>query len=284
MAPLRWSAVLRSSYCSAAIWSRVTASIPSWPRPIRAPRSNSASRRRHQIAARAPRLVPSAQEHWGHRDLFELIAVPGNHGRSTFGKPRAKLASRQSYDTLVADFVELRSALHGEFSFYTPRNHSTRTSTSAGWPTILTHGDRMSAGGGTGFIGPAAANIVKGHKKLMLTEAQQRRPVGSSSADTSIPGSSRPGASATERSLGSASSPRRSELTQKQRRRTLSSSTNVTVCCASSRSSSAGRTKVRSYSPNGVLPPPTISIAYMRPLRSAGIRADVQLPRPRPLI
>lgn len=116
------------------------------------------------------------REHWGVTIPFEFISVPGNHGRTTFGKPRAKLAASQSYDTLVADFVEsaLRLA-QGNFNFYIPRSFDAYFDI-AGWPTILTHGDRMSAGGGTGFIGPAA-NIVKGHKKVMLTEAQQRRPV-----------------------------------------------------------------------------------------------------------
>jgi hypothetical protein len=127
------------------------------------------------IAAGALGWALALQDHWGSDIAMELISVPGNHGRSTFGKPRAKQASLQSYDTLVADFVEAALRLYPQFSFYTPRSFDAYFDI-AGWPTILTHGDRMSAGGGTGFIGPAA-NIVKGHKKLMLTEAQQRRPV-----------------------------------------------------------------------------------------------------------
>lgn len=90
-------------------------------------------------------------------------------------KPRAKLAAFQSYDTLVADFVEAALKSYPNFRFHTPRAFDAYFDV-VGWPCLLTHGDRMSAGGGTGFIGPAA-NIVKGHKKVMLTEAQQRRPV-----------------------------------------------------------------------------------------------------------
>lgn len=115
------------------------------------------------------------EDHWGHPIEIELISVPGNHGRATFGKPRAKLAALQSYDTLVADFIEAALRTNENMRFYTSRAFDAYFDV-VGWPTLLTHGDRMSAGGGTGFIGPAA-NIVKGHKKVMLTEAQQRRPV-----------------------------------------------------------------------------------------------------------
>jgi hypothetical protein len=127
------------------------------------------------IASGALRWSMELQEHWGHPIEIVIISVGGNHGRMTFGKPRSKLAPVQSYDTLVADFVESALRGQGNFKFFTPRSFDAYFDI-VGWPTLLTHGDRMSAGGGTGFIGPAA-NIVKGHKKIMLTEAQQRRPV-----------------------------------------------------------------------------------------------------------
>lgn len=127
------------------------------------------------ISSGALGLSLALNDHYGKQIEIVFVSVVGNHGRSTFGKPRAKLAAYQSYDTLVADFIEASLREFPQFKFYAPRAFDAYFDI-VGWPTILTHGDRMSAGGGTGFIGPAA-NIVKGHKKLMLTEAQQRRPV-----------------------------------------------------------------------------------------------------------
>lgn len=127
------------------------------------------------IAAGILRLHLELIEHFGFEIEFEVISSGGNHGRMTFGKPRAKLAMLQSWDTLVSDFVEAALKQYPNIKHYRPEAFDAYFDI-VGWPALLTHGDRMSAGGGTGFIGPAA-NIVKGHKKIMLTEAQQRRPV-----------------------------------------------------------------------------------------------------------
>ncbi|MDO9296851.1 hypothetical protein [Bradyrhizobium sp.] len=127
------------------------------------------------IAAGILRLHLELIERFGCPVEMEVISVGGNHGRATFGKPRAKLAMLQSWDTLVADFVEAGLKQYPTIKHYRPEAFDAYFDI-VGWPALLTHGDRMSAGGGTGFIGPAA-NIVKGHKKIMLTEAQQRRPV-----------------------------------------------------------------------------------------------------------
>lgn len=127
------------------------------------------------ISSGALRLSLELQEAYGKPVEIVFVSVVGNHGRSTPGKPRAKLAAIQSYDTLVADFIEAGLREFSNFKFYQAKAFDAYFDI-VGWPTLLTHGDRMSAGGGTGFIGPAA-NIVKGHKKTMLTEAQQRRPV-----------------------------------------------------------------------------------------------------------
>lgn len=120
-------------------------------------------------------LLLELQEKWGREIPTHVISVVGNHGRMTIGKPRAKLATLQSYDTLVADFVEAALKQYSHIRHYQPRAFDAYFDI-VGWPALLTHGDRMSAGGGTGFIGPAA-NIVKGHKKVIMTEAQQRRQV-----------------------------------------------------------------------------------------------------------
>ena len=127
------------------------------------------------IAAGVLRLHLDLKERFGKAVPIELISVVGNHGRDTFGKPRTKLVSIQSYDTLVSDFVEAALKQHPTITHYRPRGFDAYFD-AVGWPLLLTHGDRMGAGGGTGFIGPAAT-IIKGHRKIIDTEHRQRRPV-----------------------------------------------------------------------------------------------------------
>lgn len=127
------------------------------------------------IAAGVLRLHVDLQERFGKPVPIELISVVGNHGRDTFGKPRTKLVSIQSYDTLVSDFVEAALKQHKTITHYRPRGFDAYFD-AVGWPLLLTHGDRMGSGGGTGFIGPAAT-IIKGHRKILDTEHRQRRPV-----------------------------------------------------------------------------------------------------------
>lgn len=114
-------------------------------------------------------------ERFGKPVPIEIISVVGNHGRDTFGKPRTKLVSLQSYDTLVSDFVEAGLKQYPTITHYRPRGFDAYFDV-VGWPCLLTHGDRMGSGGGTGFIGPMAS-IVKGHRKIIDTEHRQRRPV-----------------------------------------------------------------------------------------------------------
>lgn len=106
---------------------------------------------------------------------IHCISVVGNHGRSTPGKPRTKLVTLQSYDSLVADFVEAQLRHVRTIKHFQPRGFDAYFDV-AGWPCLLTHGDRMGSGGGTGFIGPMAT-IIKGHRKIVDTEYRQRRPV-----------------------------------------------------------------------------------------------------------
>lgn len=127
------------------------------------------------IAAGVLRLHMDLTERFGKPIPIELISVVGNHGRDTFGKPRTKLVSIQSYDTLVSDFVEAALKQYKTITHYRPRGFDAYFD-AAGWPLLLTHGDRMGSGGGTGFIGPAAT-IIKGHRKILDTEHRQRRPV-----------------------------------------------------------------------------------------------------------
>lgn len=127
------------------------------------------------IAAGVLRLHIDLAERFGRPVPIEIISVVGNHGRDTFGKPRTKLVSIQSYDTLVSDFVEAALKTYKTITHYRPRGFDAYFD-AAGWPLLLTHGDRMGSGGGTGFIGPAAT-IIKGHRKILDTEHRQRRPV-----------------------------------------------------------------------------------------------------------
>jgi hypothetical protein len=113
--------------------------------------------------------------HFGVSIPIHVISVVGNHGRMTPGKPRTKLVTLQSYDTLVADFVEAALRSYENIKHYQPRGFDAYFS-AVGWPCLVTHGDRMGSGGGTGFIGPMAS-IIKGHRKIVDTEYRQRRPV-----------------------------------------------------------------------------------------------------------
>lgn len=127
------------------------------------------------ISAGVLRLHLALTERFKAPVEIHCISVAGNHGRATFGKPRTKLVSLQSYDTLVADFVEASLRHIGTIKHFQPRGFDAYFDV-AGWPALLTHGDRMGSGGGTGFIGPMAT-IIKGHRKIVDTEYRQRRPV-----------------------------------------------------------------------------------------------------------
>jgi hypothetical protein len=127
------------------------------------------------ISAGVLRLHEALRERFRKSVEIHCISVVGNHGRSTPGKPRTKLVSLQSYDTLVADFVEAALRHVPTIKHFQPRGFDAYFDV-AGWPALLTHGDRMGSGGGTGFIGPMAT-IIKGHRKIVDTEYRQRRPV-----------------------------------------------------------------------------------------------------------
>ena len=127
------------------------------------------------VASGIDHLHTNLIERYGAPIEIIIISVVGNHGRDTFGKPRTKLVSLQSYDTLVSDFIEARLKHISTISHLRPRGFDAYFD-AVGWPILLTHGDRMGSQGGTGFIGPAAT-IIKGHRKIIDTEHRQRRPV-----------------------------------------------------------------------------------------------------------
>jgi DNA-binding Lrp family transcriptional regulator len=102
--------------------------------------------------------------------LVDVHSVPGNHGRLSI-KPESKGAAIDSFDTLVAWFVE-RDVKHdkGVSIYYSD-------SIDALFPVygrmiLLTHGDRVGSRGGTGFVG-VAAPIARGHQKLAADYAHR---------------------------------------------------------------------------------------------------------------
>lgn len=101
-----------------------------------------------------------------------VVSVPGNHGRTT-PKPTAKLYSRLSYDTLIADMARDRLADDERIDW----NISAGTDVLVpvlGWNVLVTHGDKMGTGGGQGFAGPFLP-IVRGQKKIEIQQFRARR-------------------------------------------------------------------------------------------------------------
>lgn len=98
-----------------------------------------------------------------------VASVPGNHARTTF-KPTAKLYSRLSYDTLIAQMVADRFRNEERVTFQIGPAPDAIVPV-LGRSLLLTHGDKMGTGGGQGFAGPLLP-IVRGTKKV---EAQQAR-------------------------------------------------------------------------------------------------------------
>ena len=96
-----------------------------------------------------------------------VVSVPGNHGRTTI-KPEAKLASRSSYDTLIAKMIADTLARDKRITLDIPPGIDVRVQI-LGKGIFVTHGDRMGTGGGQGFAGPVLP-IIRGVKK---TEIQQ---------------------------------------------------------------------------------------------------------------
>lgn len=103
-----------------------------------------------------------------------IPAVPGNHGRTTH-KPTAKLASRLSYDMVVAQWLadRFRGVAGVTWQFSAARDQTTPI---LGWPTFLTHGDAMGTKGGMGFAGPNLPIVRGGHKIALQQSSVGRRP------------------------------------------------------------------------------------------------------------
>ncbi len=101
-----------------------------------------------------------------------VASVPGNHGRTTV-KPTAKLYSRLSYDTMVADMLADRFRHDTRVTFQIGVS-TDQVIPIFGWSIHLTHGDKVGSGGGQGFAGPDLP-IVRGGKKVAAQQASVGR-------------------------------------------------------------------------------------------------------------
>lgn len=103
---------------------------------------------------------------------IDILSVPGNHGRTT-RKPESKLYAAHSYDTLLADIVELEFREAGQLpewlTMWKPASGDALVWV-YGYRFLFTHGDRIGSRGGAGFVG-TAATVARGFKKLVMDYA-----------------------------------------------------------------------------------------------------------------
>lgn len=111
-------------------------------------------------------------EHFGR---VHVISIPGNHDRSTKGKPRAKKYVANSYENMLSAMLQMwfEAKKDKRLSFFTPKSGDAYFPI-WGWKCLLTHGDRMGTGGGQGFGGPIFP-IARGHAKIRQTYQQQNQ-------------------------------------------------------------------------------------------------------------
>lgn len=97
-----------------------------------------------------------------------VVAVPGNHGRTTV-KPTAKLSARLSYDILAASILRDRMKADKRVTWAIASGFDVRVPL-YGRSVLVTHGDRIGTGGGQGFAGPVLP-ILRGVNKVRLQAA-----------------------------------------------------------------------------------------------------------------
>jgi len=91
-----------------------------------------------------------------------VVAVPGNHGRSTI-KPTAKKYGALSYDILIARMVARELSSDARLSFQIADGPDCVVEI-YGRTVLVTHGDKIGTGGGQGFAGPELPILRGGHK------------------------------------------------------------------------------------------------------------------------
>lgn len=94
-----------------------------------------------------------------------VMAVPGNHGRTT-RKPTAKKYGALSYDVLIAKQVAKALQDDDRISFQIA-DGSDLMQPIYNRPILVTHGDKIGTGGGKGFAGPVLP-IIRGGKQVEL--------------------------------------------------------------------------------------------------------------------
>lgn len=122
-----------------------------------------------------------AHVRWGIETLrdalkcpIRVVRVPGNHDRTT-RKPRHKGYVETSFDTIISWHLEMCFKDDPDVQFFLPPENDALFEI-YGFKFLLTHGDMMGTGGGTGYIGPVAP-ITKGHRKLVETYMQANKRV-----------------------------------------------------------------------------------------------------------
>lgn len=143
----------------------------------------------HDELAETDELTPTESamrlaemEIWGIERLQEkfgkvhVISIPGNHGRTT-RKPRKKKYSAHNLETLATAIIEkyFAGTARGKkpnVTFYTPESGEAMF-TIGKFNFLLTHGDRIGARGGQGFIGPVGT-VAKGIYKVRQQYAKRR--------------------------------------------------------------------------------------------------------------
>lgn len=106
-------------------------------------------------------------------DAFPSVtvhSVPGNHDRSTFGKPRSKRFVDYSYDTLLVYTLQKHFKNEPRITFNAPKSGDAFYSVT-GTNFLATHGDRIGSRGGTGMVGPAAT-IARGVMRVRISQAR----------------------------------------------------------------------------------------------------------------
>ncbi len=111
------------------------------------------------------------REAFGH---VHVISIPGNHGRTKV-KPVHKGYTEHNWETVLAWWLADSLADDEGVTFECPASGYARFE-AEGWRFLMIHGDRMGAGGGSGFIG-APAPITKGHLKQRIIAAEMDDPV-----------------------------------------------------------------------------------------------------------
>lgn len=99
-----------------------------------------------------------------------VISVPGNHDRTTLKKRHKKMAST-SYEMMIQAMIQIYFEAKNDtrITFHTPRSGDAYFPV-WGWNFLMTHGDRIGTGGGTGYIGPIAT-ITRGFAKIKRQHA-----------------------------------------------------------------------------------------------------------------